>query len=231
MTHDALHICADMTLRLGRAGDEVSVLVAGVEALMSDDGARQAAIAACSPQRREHALRLRATRSQALSVGATLLLDELLRRHSLRERDMTYTIGPHGKPAFAACKQIAFSLSHSGTMAAAACLAVSPTDVARTGLGIDIERKGRYRTELVRRMFAPADRLRMASARTEEQRQAIFADVWTRTEAYAKATGRGLTWPVQVPPPEACFHSCDAPDGYRLCVCLCMCEQGVTITM
>ena len=137
---------------------------------------------------------------------------------------MTYIEGEHGKPRFAtgtAADGWPFNLSHSGHLVAAALFAPTkqpaPTSV---DVGIDIQHITRYRPELVRRVFSATDRQRLAAATDEAAREHLFAELWCRAEAYAKATGQGLQWPFPTPPAEAMFY--DFTIGEDYCGTLCV---------
>ena len=199
------------------AGASVRLAVTEVSPWMQEAPQLAAVLLQLSPQRRAKAAAYTNPRSRALSVGATLALDHLLREVGLRERDMTYVTGPHGKPAFSALPRHLFNLSHSGTLAAAAMLTGCPQDVA---IGLDIQRVTRYRPELVRRQFTDADRARLAAVAGEEQRQSLFTQLWSRAEAYAKATGKGIESPFPEPSPNATFFEFTIGTAYcgSLCV-------------
>ena len=90
-------------------------------------------------------------------------------------------------------------------------------------LGLDIQHITRYRPELVRRMFNDADRARLAACTDETTRQQLFAQLWCRAEAFAKATGEGLRWPVPTPPNNA--HFTDFEVGEEYCGSVCVIEN------
>ena len=78
-----------------------------------------------------------------------------------------------------------FNLAHSGDLA---LLAVA----ADREVGIDVECLGLRRdTDAVMRSFAPEEEAALVALPPEERRLAVLR-VWTRKEAYLKATGRGL---------------------------------------
>lgn len=207
-----------VVLRLDDELSGVRLLVGDVSPMVADGRLRAEAMEAVSPYRRAKAAALTQPRSQALSLGAALLLDALLSERGLRERDMNYVEGEHGKPGLQVGASpggvprhaVLFNLSHSGAMAAAAVLPnCRPPDCpqpVKVQLGVDIQRVTRYRPELVRRVFSHADLSRLAACADEVSRERLFAQLWSRAEAYAKATGDGLRWPFPEPPAEARFH-------------------------
>lgn len=106
---------------------------------------------------------------------------------------LTFEHGPHGKPRLggdAAFHDVRFNLAHSGKMA------VFAVAIGRE-LGIDLEWMGRNVSclEIARRMFAPAEQQAL-EALTGEDRVRAFYRCWTRKEAYVKATGAGLSVPL-----------------------------------
>ena len=87
-------------------------------------------------------------------------------------------------------------------------------------LGLDIQHITRYRPELVRRMFNDTDRARLAASTDETALQRLFAQLWCRAEAFAKATGEGLRWPFPTPPSNAHFTDFEVGEEYCGSVCL-----------
>ena len=268
---DGYHIVLDRILPVGEAAEEgkaachVHLLVADVSELMADEELLAQQTATLSPQRQAKATAIGNLRNRALSVGVALLFDRLLQEVGLREKDMEYVEGEHGKPETV----VNFNLSHSGRMVAAAMmlpfrdstdtppspihptpqsfrsapcefLEVSSDKVERTleeslnfsrfqdfkisiQLGLDIQHITRYRPELVRRMFNDADRARLAACTDETTRQRLFAQLWCRAEAFAKATGEGLRWPFPTPPNNA--HFTDFEVGEEYCGSVCVIEN------
>ncbi len=103
-----------------------------------------------------------------------------------------YVYGPFGKPEIAPCcgdHGLHFNISHTRGMAACA--------VARDlELGLDVEATDRP-TEIDGAMhyFAPEE-AGIVQASPEERRRAQFFRLWTLKEAFIKATGEGLTRPL-----------------------------------
>lgn len=214
----------------GGAPDGVHLMVADISPLLNDRSLQAEALQAISSHRRVKAEACSNPRNRALSIGVALLLDRLLAEYGLRESEMTYAESEHGKPSFANHPELLFNLSHSGSLVAAALLRnASESSIL---LGIDLQRVTRYRPEIVRRMFSATDRALLASATDEAERERLFAQCWSRAEAYAKATGTGLQWPFAELPTEAklkefCLENEDASSGlrqqgsaYRGCICL-----------
>jgi 4'-phosphopantetheinyl transferase len=104
--------------------------------------------------------------------------------------ELRFLIGPQGKPTLHDGR-LSFNLSHSG---AVAIVAVAPGEV---DLGIDVEhvRPMANMEKLVGRFFSPLERTALSS-QPLERREAAFFRLWTRKEAFIKATGKGLTRPL-----------------------------------
>lgn len=78
----------------------------------------------------------------------------------------------------------AVSISHTAGIVAVAVAARGP-------LGVDVERVGRYRERVARRVFAGADADALAALPAAEQAVA-FTRLWTAAEACSKLSGEGL---------------------------------------
>jgi len=99
--------------------------------------------------------------------------------------------GPHGKPVLAApVDGLHFSSSSSGD-----CCLIALTEVGP--VGIDVERVApRTRLErIAETRFAPEEAEAILSLDGEARLRAFY-NCWTRKEAYLKATGAGLTVPL-----------------------------------
>ncbi|MBP5772389.1 MAG: 4'-phosphopantetheinyl transferase superfamily protein [Bacteroidaceae bacterium] len=196
--------------------------MADISALLSDEALQAEAASRLSESRRTRTQAMGNVRSRCLSLGVGLLLDQLLAEVGLRERDMEYTEGPHGKPEIkreclgSGMSVVAFNLSHSVSMVAAALLA----DADGYAIGIDIQRITRYRPELVRRAFPASAREQLAAATNDTDREQLFAKMWSRNEAYAKATGDGLQMPSPIPPSNAVFFDFQVGEDYWSTLCI-----------
>ena len=143
-----------------------------------------------SDDERARARRFRFERDRDRFVARRALLRAVLGRACSRDpRRLRFAYGPHGKPRLDGA-ETAFSASHSHGLAAFA--------VARGAeVGIDVER---MRDDvdvdgLARRFFAPAEAAALAALAEPERRRAFFA-YWTAKEAFVKAIGRGLSYPL-----------------------------------
>ncbi len=102
-----------------------------------------------------------------------------------------FQYGPQGKPALLPDDApLVFSVSHSGELGLCA--------VARGGaLGVDLERVRPLDDALAiaERFFSPAERAALRPLRPPALETAFFA-AWTRKEAFIKALGEGLSYPL-----------------------------------
>lgn len=107
-------------------------------------------------------------------------------------RDVTFAYNAHGRPEIAPVPTppLAFNLSHSGDTA---MLAV--TRLPSVGIDLEYHRKPDRIADLAERFFAPAE-VRQWRDLPQELRLAGFFAGWSRKEAYIKAHGRGLNYPL-----------------------------------
>ncbi len=104
-----------------------------------------------------------------------------------------FTTNAYGKPILlraAGCPGVQFNLTHSH---GAIVCAVSPT----RDVGIDVEDAGRNLAflDLADRYFAPPEAAHLRTLPEPDCRAAFFA-IWTLKEAFVKALGQGLTYPL-----------------------------------
>jgi len=124
---------------------------------------------------------------------------------------LAFDTGEFGKPQLAGLDKgrLAFNLSHSGDLILLA--------FAREGrIGVDVERWSSRlgdseQARIARSVFSAGERATIAQL-PAEARRAAFYSVWTRKEAYIKATGFGLSrgldhFEVSVHPHPACLRS------------------------
>jgi 4'-phosphopantetheinyl transferase len=146
-----------------------------------------------SPDELERAARFRFARDRRRYVVARGVLRALLGRVlSIRAIDVCLQYGAQGKPALAHAhdSDVQFNLAHSHELAliALACGAA---------LGVDVE----YQRELddaerLARRFFSAQEVAALLAAPAAQRKTTFFRIWTRKEAFIKATGKGLSQPL-----------------------------------
>jgi len=140
-------------------------------------------------EERARAERYRFERDRRRFIVRRGWLRTLLGRHvgQAPER-LTFTFGPYGKPELAS--GLCFSQSHSGERM---IIALSDVEV-----GCDIERidEAMDWRPIAESLFAPAEREALAALPEAEGRQGFFA-CWARKEAFVKALGHGLSYPLE----------------------------------
>jgi 4'-phosphopantetheinyl transferase len=107
--------------------------------------------------------------------------------------EVKFRLGPHGKPSLDTDDPSLlreFNVSHTGDLAVIAI-------ASQRTVGVDVERLDRHvrHDELAARFFSPAE-CRDYFALQESQRLTAFYRIWTCKEAYLKATGAGLSFPL-----------------------------------
>ena len=143
----------------------------------------------------------------------------LLAAHYLERpaRDLAFEYGEFGKPHVAGADEgrLAFNLSHSGDLMLLA--------FARSGrVGVDVERWSASlgeseRARIVTSVFSAGEQAALARLPADLRRAAFYA-VWTRKEAYIKATGHGISrgldhFEVSVHPDAASIRSDSSVEG------------------
>lgn len=159
---------------------QIRVYVADVEPL-ADPGKYWAAYGKVSEARRKKTDRFRFASDKRLSLGAGLLLQKVLERAGILDREIG--VMPNGKPYLKNTKDWFFNLSHSGTKVLCA--------LAREPVGCDIERMENPPLELAPKVFSSQEQNQLFSLNGEAQRQ-YFYKLWTGKESYLKMTGEGL---------------------------------------
>lgn len=134
---------------------------------------------------------------RAASISHLLVREEFVKTRALLRtvlgaytdrspRDFTFTTGVNGKPRLVGDDQIHFNVSHA---AGRALIAIAPGAV-----GIDIERADKSINHLAvaAEIFSPEEYAAVERA-PRLDRSEIFFTIWTRKEAYLKATGCGFS--------------------------------------
>ena len=98
------------------------------------------------------------------------------------------TLGEHGKPSLAEHPEVHYNISHADGIAA--------VTVSEFECGVDCERIRAYRPSVLGRCFGEDER-RAVEAAPESERNLMFFRLWTLKEAYVKALGRGLSFPLR----------------------------------
>jgi len=150
--------------------------------------ARLAAI--LSGEEQQRAARLRFERHHNRFIAARGILRSLLATYLDCAPDLLqFGYGPNGKPALSgpfAMSGLSFNLAHSENLALIAVSHSGP-------LGVDVEyiRPLSDTDELVARFFSSRENA-LFRALPDGQKNAAFFNLWTRKEAWLKATGEGI---------------------------------------
>ncbi|MFH1726104.1 MAG: 4'-phosphopantetheinyl transferase superfamily protein [Elusimicrobiota bacterium] len=165
-----------------------------------DDGTVARLRETLAPDERSRASRLRREVGAKRFLVARAVLRAILARYAgSSPESLAFRYTRNGKPELASHGRrapIAFSVAHSGDRALFAV-------TAGPAIGVDIERVRRKLDfeEIVRRHFSTAEIKTLRGLPDDRRREAFFV-YWTRKEAVLKATGEGLTYPldrVEVP--------------------------------
>lgn len=111
----------------------------------------------------------------------------------LKSRDIEYSEhtqvkkNRYGKPRLAEFPELHYNLSHANGIAA--CI------LSKAECGIDAEAVRKYRPNVVKRAFSDAEKLLLEGA-DESERDLLFFRIWTLKEAYVKALGIGISYPL-----------------------------------
>ena len=134
-----------------------------------------------------------------LSTERVLKTEQHSHAHSLlsralKELEIDYVpnvtpvvLGAHGKPSLAEHPGVHFNISHADGIAA--------VTVSEHECGIDCERVREYDPRVMKRVCTEAEQALINSA-PEDGRELLFFRLWTLKEAYVKALGRGLSFPL-----------------------------------
>lgn len=176
-----------------------------------------------SPERRAALAKLRFDKDRRLSLGAGLLFNKALAGFGIDAAKACIVRGEHGKPNLKEYPEVFFNLSHSESRAM--CV------VSDCEAGCDVERITGSRIRVAERFFTAEEQnyINAGSAGEEER----FFRIWTLKESFIKATGGGLSVPlnsftVRVSENEAVliregeqysFYEPELNDGYRYACC------------
>jgi 4'-phosphopantetheinyl transferase len=143
-----------------------------------------------SPAERERAERFRFELDGRRFIAGRSLLRRILGCYLRAEpSDIEFEYGPHGKPCLAgrfAESGLLFNLAHCENLALVAV-------TRHSMIGVDIERVRPLpdADELASRFFSPREHARYRGI-PSGKRPAAFFNIWTRKEAWLKATGEGI---------------------------------------
>jgi 4'-phosphopantetheinyl transferase len=147
-----------------------------------------------SPDESERAGRFHFERHREDFVVARGLLRTLVGRYlDAPPGELRFAYTPYGKPHLAGAfrdSRLRFNLSHSHELALYAF-----TDGAEVGIDVEHVRPDMAGEEIARRFFSPRE-VAALFALAPGERDAAFFQCWTRKEAFIKAVGEGLSFPL-----------------------------------
>ena len=117
--------------------------------------------------RREKADKIKADNDKALSIGAWILLQKM-------------------REAYGVSEEVAYNLSHSGTMA---MCALSDRENEDIKVGCDIEKARSFNAKLVERFFCESEKKYLLTC---EDKDKMFGRFWVLKESFMKATQQGM---------------------------------------
>lgn len=156
-------------------------------------------------ERQEKVLRAKQRQKRLQSLGAGLLLADVLKQYGISTE--TLRTEECGKPV---AEGIHFNLSHSGNMVICA--------VGTGRVGCDIEQIRPVSKNLEARFFSDAEREQLAQF-SEEAYLREFYRIWTKKESYLKMTGIGLRVSPDTLEIQDCYMKEYFVPGYQIMVC------------
>jgi 4'-phosphopantetheinyl transferase len=124
-------------------------------------------------------------------ISARGILRSILGRYlNMRSAEVYFRYGQQGKPALSPEHELKFNISHSGGLSLFAL-------TLNKDIGIDLEKINEEIEidSIANRFFAPGEVKRLFSLPQKDQTHAFF-QCWTRKEAFIKAKGDGLSFPL-----------------------------------
>lgn len=163
--------------------------------LWMNDGDNGALLDLLSPDERARAHRFQFDLHRLRFVACRARLRMLLAHYTASDaRRISFVSNRHGKPALGgalSASGIQFNVSHSEDLAV---LAFSLG--FRIGVDVEWARPSEWQDQIARNHFS-ADEYRFYAATPPAYRYRVFFSCWTRKEAYLKAIGKGLSFPMK----------------------------------
>jgi len=122
--------------------------------------------------------------------GRAIVRNILARYLDIPPRQIEFQLSEHGKPYLPYSKKLQFNLSHAKDY-----LLVAMTRSVRVGIDIEYEKSSIDAMALAKRFFSITE-YQALQRLSSEKRTSAFYRCWTRKEAFVKADGRGLTFPL-----------------------------------
>ncbi|MCH9649165.1 MAG: 4'-phosphopantetheinyl transferase superfamily protein [Deltaproteobacteria bacterium] len=146
------------------------------------------------PEEMKRALRFRFDRHRRRFIVGRGTLRKILGAYLGEEpRDLAFAYGPKGKPSLDgrfASSGICFNLSHSSELAL-----YGLTLGGDLGVDVEFRRPMPDAEQIAERFFSQSEKEALREIPQETKSEAFF-NCWTRKEAYIKATGDGLSMPL-----------------------------------
>lgn len=173
-----------------KSPNEESVIVVSVE-LRGSEAAAQRTAAFLSAEELARASRHRFDKDRRAFIASRAVLRICLAHFLATDpRDVAFEYSSEGKPQLQSAQNVVglqFNLTHAEGLAAIAI-------TLNRRIGVDVEQTGRVvdEIEIAQKYFSTAES-ELLRALPVADRPRAFISCWTRKEAYAKATGRGLS--------------------------------------
>ncbi len=146
-----------------------------------------------APDERIRANKYLFTKDRQYFIAARGILRSLLAQYlNILPGKIIFNYGPTGKPKVAMpSTSLQFNLSHSGSTA----LYAMSWDMT-LGIDIEISKKGFSLESMASIVFSTQEQLKLKTY-PATQRMTVFLRGWTRKEAFIKAIGEGLSFPLK----------------------------------
>jgi len=186
IAHPAFHIAGPLHL----SAAEVHLWRVDLAATAPEE-AQWAPILSTDEQAR--AARFRLQEHRQYFIAARAILRQVLAAYLAADpKDLVFIYSAKDKPALggAHADALSFNVSHSGDIALFAF-----TRSRQIGVDVELIRHNFDNAAIAQRFFSPVEQQQLA-ALAPAQRDDAFFRCWTRKEAYIKATGEGLSLPL-----------------------------------
>lgn len=138
--------------------------------------------------RREKIDRFRFGKDKRLSLGAGILLWEMLKEINMLDCLGSIGCDKNGKPFISSRPDVHFNLSHSGTKVLC-CFSSGE-------VGCDVESLDQSDLKIAERYFARSEYELIAGQPSVEKQKEMFCRLWTLKESFLKAAGTGFRLPL-----------------------------------
>lgn len=125
---------------------------------------------------------------RAFVVSRGFLREIVGRYTNTRPEQLRFSYGAYGKPAVEG--RLRFNMSHSRDLAL-----IALTEDHELGVDVEYMRADFASADIARRFFSPVE-VEVFDSLAEQEQVSAFFRCWTRKEAFIKATGKGLSQPL-----------------------------------